>query len=213
MTLSRHQLSCCLRLLLLLLHIHGVSQVLQDLALPHYHHEFVKASVELLFENPDKAAPLTGLLKQLSEQGVITSTQMAQVCLFRGRGCSWGAWQLCDVMFSDVASDSLLYAAASGSDRAAAHLPLYRAHVLPGSGADTEYADAMRHLHCCCCTLLPLEGFEHTPQSLQSAALTQTCYFRCCHSILSSGYKGWTRIKCGLADEALHTPSALQALC
>lgn len=56
-----------------------VSQVLQDLALPHFHHEFVKAAVELLFEYPDKAAPLTALLKQLSEQGVITSTQMAQV--------------------------------------------------------------------------------------------------------------------------------------
>jgi DNA-binding PadR family transcriptional regulator len=56
------------------------SQVLQDLALPHYHHELVKAAVELLFEYPDKAGPLSGLLKQLSEQGVITSTQMEQVC-------------------------------------------------------------------------------------------------------------------------------------
>ena len=54
--------------------------MLQDLALPHYHHELVKAAVELLFEYPDKAGPLSGLLKQLSEQGVITSTQMAQVC-------------------------------------------------------------------------------------------------------------------------------------
>jgi DNA-binding PadR family transcriptional regulator len=53
--------------------------VLQDLALPHYHHELVKACVELLFEYPDKAGQLSGLLKQLSEQGVITSTQMAQV--------------------------------------------------------------------------------------------------------------------------------------
>lgn len=55
-----------------------VAAVLQDLALPHYHHELVKAAVELLFEYPGKAAPLSGLLKQLSEQGVITSTQMAQ---------------------------------------------------------------------------------------------------------------------------------------
>lgn len=55
-----------------------VAAVLQDLALPHYHHELVKACVELLFEYPDKAGQLSGLLKQLSEQGVITSTQMAQ---------------------------------------------------------------------------------------------------------------------------------------
>jgi hypothetical protein len=54
-------------------------QVLQDLALPHYHHEFVKAAVERLFEQPSKAAQLTGLLRQLSETGLITSTQMAQV--------------------------------------------------------------------------------------------------------------------------------------
>jgi hypothetical protein len=45
----------------------------------------VKAAVELLFEYPDKAAPLSGLLKQLSEQGVITSTQMAQVRMWRAQ--------------------------------------------------------------------------------------------------------------------------------
>lgn len=54
-------------------------QVLQDLALPHFHHELVKAAVELSFEHPDKAQQFAGLLKHLSETGVITSTQMAQV--------------------------------------------------------------------------------------------------------------------------------------
>lgn len=63
--------------------------MLQDLALPHYHHEFVKAAVELLFEYPDKATPLTVLLKSLSETGVITSTQMAQV---RMKVFFWGGW-------------------------------------------------------------------------------------------------------------------------
>jgi programmed cell death protein 4 len=61
-------------LLLLLSH-----QVLKDLGLPHFHHELVKAAVELSFEQPDKAGTLAGLLRQLSESGVISSTQMAQV--------------------------------------------------------------------------------------------------------------------------------------
>jgi hypothetical protein len=53
--------------------------VLKDLGLPHFHHELVKAAVELSFEYPDKAGALAGLLRQLSESGVISSTQMAQV--------------------------------------------------------------------------------------------------------------------------------------
>eukprot|EP00879_Flechtneria_rotunda_P002298 GHRR01002491.1.p1 GENE.GHRR01002491.1~~GHRR01002491.1.p1 ORF type:complete len:322 (+),score=143.64 GHRR01002491.1:106-966(+) len=55
-----------------------VAAVLQDLGLPHYHHELVKEAVELMFEHPDKAAQLTALLRQLSESGVISSTQLAQ---------------------------------------------------------------------------------------------------------------------------------------
>lgn len=56
-------------------------QVLQDLGLPHFHHELVKAAVELSFEHPDKAQQLTALLRQLSETGVISSTQLAQVTM------------------------------------------------------------------------------------------------------------------------------------
>ncbi|WIA38524.1 hypothetical protein OEZ86_001845 [Tetradesmus obliquus] len=55
-----------------------VAAVLKDLGLPHFHHELVKAAVELGFEYPDKAQQLTGLLRQLSGSGVISSTQMAQ---------------------------------------------------------------------------------------------------------------------------------------
>jgi hypothetical protein len=63
---------------------HTHTQVLQDLALPHYHHELVKAAVEQLFEHPEKAPALRGLLRQLSDTGVITSTQMAQVRVLCG---------------------------------------------------------------------------------------------------------------------------------
>jgi hypothetical protein len=52
--------------------------VLKDLGLPHFHHELVKISVELLFENPNKVGQLTNMLRQLSETGVVSSTQMAQ---------------------------------------------------------------------------------------------------------------------------------------
>ncbi|KAF6262938.1 armadillo-type protein [Scenedesmus sp. NREL 46B-D3] len=55
-----------------------VAAVLQDLGLPHFHHELVKAAVEQGFGYPDKAGQLAGLLRQLSERGVISSTQMAQ---------------------------------------------------------------------------------------------------------------------------------------
>jgi programmed cell death protein 4 len=55
-----------------------VAAVLKDLGLPHYHHELVKAAVELSFEYPDRAHQFAALLRQLSETGVISSTQMAQ---------------------------------------------------------------------------------------------------------------------------------------
>lgn len=55
-----------------------VAAVLQDLGLPHFHHDLVKAAVELSFEHPDKSQQFAGLLRQLSETGVISSTQMAQ---------------------------------------------------------------------------------------------------------------------------------------
>eukprot|EP00878_Enallax_costatus_P006760 GHUV01007086.1.p1 GENE.GHUV01007086.1~~GHUV01007086.1.p1 ORF type:complete len:655 (+),score=257.56 GHUV01007086.1:532-2496(+) len=55
-----------------------VAAVLQDLGLPHFHHELVKAAVELSFEHPDKSQQFAALLRQLSETGVISSTQLAQ---------------------------------------------------------------------------------------------------------------------------------------
>ncbi|KAF8061907.1 MRF1 [Scenedesmus sp. PABB004] len=55
-----------------------VAAVLKDMDLPHYHHELVKAAVEMVFGSPARAPQLAGLLRQLSETGVISSTQMAQ---------------------------------------------------------------------------------------------------------------------------------------
>lgn len=53
-------------------------QVLSELDLPHYHHELVKGAVEEVFAHPEAAPSLAGLLRNLSETGVVSSTQMAQ---------------------------------------------------------------------------------------------------------------------------------------
>lgn len=55
-----------------------VAAVLSELDLPHYHHELVKGAVEEVFAHPEAAPSLAGLLRNLSETGVVSSTQMAQ---------------------------------------------------------------------------------------------------------------------------------------
>ena len=43
---------------------------LHDLAVPYYHHEFVRLVIEAIFEAPTKAAVLTDLLAKLSDSGM-----------------------------------------------------------------------------------------------------------------------------------------------
>jgi hypothetical protein len=54
-------------------------QVLGDLNMPHYHHELVKEAVEAGFDKPGSMAAVARLLRDLSESGNISSTQLAQV--------------------------------------------------------------------------------------------------------------------------------------
>ena len=52
-----------------------VRRALQDLAVPHYHHEFVKLTVQACFENPDATAELVTLLDDLIDTGDVNKSQ------------------------------------------------------------------------------------------------------------------------------------------
>ena len=52
-----------------------VRRVIQSLAVPHYHHEFVKLAVQACFENPDALEPLVGLLSGLISTGDVNKSQ------------------------------------------------------------------------------------------------------------------------------------------
>eukprot|EP00892_Ulva_mutabilis_P003777 jgi/Ulvmu1/1771/UM118_0010.1 len=54
-----------------------VKRSLQELAAPHYHHEFVKQALAAAFERPKATDALVDLLQHLSYSGDVTSTQMA----------------------------------------------------------------------------------------------------------------------------------------
>ena len=52
-----------------------VRRALQELAVPHYHHEFVKLAIQACFENPDATGELLSLLDDLIDTGDVNTSQ------------------------------------------------------------------------------------------------------------------------------------------
>ena len=57
-----------------------VKRSLQELAAPHYHHEFVKQALAAAFERPKATDSLVSLLRHLSDSGA--SPPLPSLCVF-----------------------------------------------------------------------------------------------------------------------------------
>lgn len=195
--------------------------MLQDLALPHYHHEFVKAAVERVFDTPGKAPQLAGLLRTLSESGVITSTQMAQVrvrariaaCAARDAYVSLGRSACTHLPFFFVlracgsagcgggsSAMSMLHASSSGRKGAASTSNHARSAACPAQqpSAARSSSSSRHHDHThhppptTSCAPGPNDSWLPPPTRATTPPHTQ----------------GLSRVKALLADEALDAPRA-----